>query len=303
MRSIRRTLAIAALPLLAAFQPAQPVEWTQDGYPRWSDAQMALPALPAPPPGATVIDMNLNGYVFGIKLIDADYDGWAGPRGADGTGDYALRSDLSTAGLGALLRKLRVWAVTTGTWDAAGLHPRTHLQQNRDKKRRRVEMLYDYGADTVAVSVIPPNGSQGVPPASPAERFSAEDTLSGLFSVVVRRALMGVGACEGTIPVFDSKQHYNLRLVDRGARKDWKKDGLRVPARDCDIYYEPVSGFDPEDLPDADEAATPVKVVLAEIGGLDVPVRFSYKLSGFKAVIKVDELRLQTPDGRVIDID
>ena len=294
---IRSALAGAALLCAGAFTPATPQGYDKNGYPVWTEAQMALPALPAAPEGAVELDVNLNGYVLGLKMIDADYDGWVGPD------TYALRSDLSTAGLGALLKKLRIWAVTYGRVDANGLHPEMQLQQNRDKKRRRVEMDYDYPARKVEVSVIPPNGSQGVPPASGPERFAAEDTLTALLHIMARRSLWGEAPCQGAVPVFDSKQHYRLRLADRGIIDDRKMGDYRGPIRRCDIYYEPVSGFDPEDLPDSEEGATPVKVWMGDIGGYDIPLKFSYKISGFKATIKVDELDMRLPDGRVISMD
>jgi hypothetical protein len=109
-------------------------------------------------------------------------------------------------------------------------------------------------------------------------------------------------ACSGVVPVFDSKQRYNLRLADRGVERD-KIGDYRGMVRRCDIYYEPVSGFDPEDLPDADEQSTPIKVWMGDIGGYDIPLKFSYKISGFKAVIKVDELAMRLPDGSLIEMD
>ena len=289
--SARLAIIACAATLLAGFSPAQPQGWTERGYPVWTEAEMALPDLPPAPPDALHITANLDGKVLGLKMIDADYSGWVGTR------TYALRSDMATSGLGALLKKLRIWAVTEGRWDANGFHPVRHTQQNRNKKRRRVEMLY--GADAVEVSVIPPNGSLGVPPASPAERFGADDTLTALLKIMTRRALMGEATCAGAVAVFDSKQRYDLRLVDRGAEPG-KLGDYRGAVRRCDIYYEPVSGFDPEDLPDADEAASPVKVWFADVAGVDVPMKFSYKISGFKAVIKVDDLRISWPDGREV---
>jgi|GEM_PF-959593 len=276
--------------------PTQPLGYDEKGYPVWTEAQMALPELPPAALGATELDVRLKGYVFGLKMISADYDGWIGAE------RYALRSNLKTSGLGALLKKLRIWAVTEGRLDANGLYPETHVQQNRDKKRRRVEMAYDYSVDKVDVSVIPPNGSQGVPPASPTERFRADDTLSSLLSIMVQRSAHGKAACSGVVPVFDSKQHYNLRLSDRGVERD-KIGDYRGMVRRCDIYYEPVSGFDPEDLPDVEEQSTPIKVWMGDIGGYDIPLKFSYKISGFKAVIKVDELTMRLPDGALIEMD
>jgi len=86
--------------------------------------------------------------------------------------------------------------------------------------------------------------------------------------------------CSGGVRVFDSKQHYNLRME-----------------RACQVYYEPISGFDPEDLPDAEEGGTPIKIYMKEFPelGLYVPVRFTYKISSIKAVIKLDGMTIKTP--------
>ena len=277
--------------------PTQPVGTDEDGFPVWADGLLAPAPLPPAPVDATRIDARLKGYVLGFKVIDARYDGWIG---AD---SYAVRARLGTAGLGALLRKLDVWAVTEGRWDANGLHPTYHLQQNTDKKRRRVEMRYDYGARSVDVSVIPPNGSQGVPPASAPERFGADDTVSTFLNLMVRRPLLGLPTCGGAVEVFDSKQRYNLRLAERDFDADGKSGGYRGPLRECEVFYEPVSGFDPEDLPDAEEGSTPVRMRVGELDGFDVPLRFSYRISGFRAVIKTDRITLTRPDGTVVELD
>ena len=60
----------------------------------------------------------------------------------------------------------------------------------------------------------------------------------------------------------------------------------------CHVFYEPINGFDPEDLPNAEEANTPVNVYFWERPdlGMSIPVRFTYRISVIKAVIKLDEM-------------
>jgi hypothetical protein len=62
----------------------------------------------SPAPGETAFDFKLKGYVFGIKMINARY------KGQFDSQNYMAYSDLKTAGLGALLKKLRIWAITEG---------------------------------------------------------------------------------------------------------------------------------------------------------------------------------------------
>ena len=247
-------------------------------------------AVPPAPAGATQFAFSMKGYVFGFRVVRASYVGYAGER------DYAAYADVRTSGLGALLKKMEIWAVSRGRVAGDGtLRPAFHVQQNTDKKNRRVEM--NYGSDAVAVDIRPRLGSQGVPPATPAERFAALDTVSALLHMTRR----GDEVCSGSVPVFDSKQRYNLRLSPVGEARV-KYLGDKQPATHCHIYYEPIAGYDPEDLPSAEEESTPVDVYFRYYPEVDmhVPVRFAYKVSGFTAVVKMSDLVFVTPGGDTV---
>lgn len=246
--------------------------------------------LPAPGPDATQIRMEMKGYVFGFRVIKSDlittFDGK----------NYAAYTDAKSSGLAALLKKMEIWAVTKGSYDEMGLRPDWHVQQNTDKKNRRVEMNYDRTAGAVDVAIVPPLGSQGVPPATPRERFTANDTISGIMQLMMMGTKMNGELCEGRVPFFDSKQHYNLRL-ERVGTKRVKFDGDKEEAIHCRAYYEPIAGYDAEDLPNEEEASTPINVYFKfyEEAGVHVPVRFTYKVSGFTAVVKVDDIEIVSP--------
>ena len=101
--------------------------------------------------------------------------------------------------------------------------------------------------------------------------------------------------CSGGVRVFDSKQHYNLRMVQDGTKR-LKHEGKKIETIRCLVYYEPISGFDPEDLPNTEEGGTPIKIYLKKYPeiGLYVPVRFTYKISSITAVIKLDEMQIKS---------
>ncbi len=233
----------------------------------------------------TTVKVNLKGYVFGFRVMKANVSGEITEN------SYSMRADLFTSGLGALLKKFQIWATTTGTIDENGLNPVYHVQQNLNKKNRRVEM--NYKADTVDISIVPKLGSQGKPPATKAQRFESDDTLSALLNMMMRGFRFTDEPCVGTIEVFDSKQHYLLRM-ERIGNKYIKQKGFKGHTIGCSVYYVPVSGFDPEDLPSQEEASTPVKIYLAKFdeAGLYIPVRMSYKISIFKAVIKTRNIEI-----------
>ena len=241
--------------------------------------------LPAPDADTTQIRMKLKGYVFGFRVIRSDLI-----TQFDDT-DYVAYTDAKSSGLAALLKKMEIWAVTRGTYDDSGLRPDWHVQQNTDKKNRRVEMNYDHNAAVVDVAIVPPLGSQGVPPATPQDRYASNDTISGILHLMMMGTKIDGELCTGRVPFFDSKQHYNLRL-ERVGTKRVKFDCDKEETIHCRAYYEPIAGYDPEDLPSEEEAATPINVYFKyyEEAGVHVPVRFTYKISGFKATVKVDDI-------------
>jgi len=253
-------------------------------------------SVPAPDAQATEFDFKLKGYIFGLRMIKANYTGWFNDN------SYAVYTDVKTSGLGALLKKLEIWAVTTGNYTKSGLTPDFHIQQNMDKKNRRVEMNYDNGLRKIDVAIEPPLGSQGIPAATPEERYNADDTISAVLNLMMRGQKIDGPVCSSGVRVFDSKQHYNLRM-ERAGTKRVKFNGKKVETIRCQVYYEPISGFDPEDLPNVEEGSTPIKIYMKEFPelGLYVPVRFTYKISSIKAVIKLDKMMVKTP-GKLAEV-
>ena len=251
--------------------------------------------LPQPPENATQFRFKMKGYVFGLRMIKSNYVGYVSDT------DYAAYADIKTSGLGALLKKLEIWAVSKGTIKDNALHPDFHVQQNQDKKNRRVEMNYDNTNRSINVNIAPPLGSQGIPPASPEERFAADDTISAVLSLMMRGHRLENEFCTGTVKVFDSKQHYGLRM-ERAGTKTRKLNGKKIETLKCNIYYEPINGFDPEDLPNTEEGTTPVSTYFLSKPdiGFYVPVRFSYKISSIKAVIKLTNWEILSPPAATI---
>lgn len=247
--------------------------------------RVEVSSAPAQSKEVTEVEVFLKGYVFGLRIAKVKYK-----TGFTDNEYYSLAS-LKTSGLGAFLKKWAIWSISTGRFNGMDILPATHIQQNLNKKNRRVEM--SYGADKVDISIVPPLGSQGVPPASPKERFESDDTLSVLLKLTMGGFKTSEKVCDGTVPVFDSKQHYNLRM-ERDGEKYIKQKGFKGDTIRCKIYYEAVSGYDPEDLPSDEEAATPVTVYLSrnDDAGIYIPVKMVYKISGFSAVIKTRDIKI-----------
>ena len=113
--------------------------------------------------GTTIVDIKLKGYVFGFRVMEADYNTLYTDT------SYMSQAMLRTSGLGAFLKKFKIWALSTGEFIDKDLRPSAHIQQNLNTQHRRVQMTY--GVDKVDVEIVPPLGSQGMPPANAQERF------------------------------------------------------------------------------------------------------------------------------------
>ncbi len=256
------------------------------------DARNPDPAYTAPlnpAEGETTFEFRLSGYVFGLKVVSAKY------RGIIGEDSYNIYSDMKTSGLAAMLKKQQLWSYTEGFWDEDDIRPVNHIQQNMNKKSRRVEVFYNYKRSRIRQSVSPRFGSMGQPPATPEQAFNSDDANSAMLKILMAGFRMDEEVCNESIPVYDGKQHYEMKISRHGT-KEQKFDGQKYQALECHVYFEPVSGFDPEDLPDTDEKSKPVKVYLIPRPeyNLYMPVKFTYKVGGFSAKVKVKEATFKT---------
>lgn len=267
-------LGLAAAGFLFTPGTAQEADW------RLPEGHMVAPINPGK--GETAFDIKLKGYVFGIKLMDARFKGNVGKR------DYSVYSDMKTSGIAALVKKQRLWSWTIGRYNKTDMRPMQHIQQNMNKKSRRIREIFNYKEEKLILKTHPPHGSMGKPPATEEQRFWSDDVNSALLKIVMMEHRVDGEVCEGTIPVFDGKQHYNL-LFKKVSEQPVKFDGRQYPGVKCHAWVDPVSGFDPEDLPSAEEKAKPVTFYMInrpEFGAY-MPVKFTYKISGFSATVKV----------------
>lgn len=200
-------------------------------------------------------------------------------------GRYAARSSVEAAGLAALFTDFEIHAEVEGALsDADQAVPERygHIERTGDKVRS-VEVSF---ADRFAVSdVEPPFGSWGVPPASEADRTGVVDPMTAFFQLSHDLAARtGADGCEGALPVFDGKARYNLNLENAG-RRQVRTRAWRGEAVVCHAYYEPISGYDPEDYPSESELRHPLTLWLAPIGdgAYYLPVRI-YTRAGFGGV-------------------
>jgi len=272
MTRFRPLLALAAAALLAA--PAA----ADDDAASAATVSMALP---------DTVSARYSGYLLGLKVlnteIEARFDG-------DGYDSEAL---FKTAGVLRWFNEAEIEAEVEGAMDRSFPKPRDYWHVNgASSKDRRIEI--DFTGDDVVSTVTPRFGSMGQPPATREERLEAVDGLSAILELALNAGRWPDRPCGYGAKVFDGKQRYDLRVVHKEDRQARLK-GYRGPVIACYVYYVPVSGFDPEDLPDEEMKATPLEIWFADTPRLGVymPVRFSLKLDFGTAVLEARELEVR----------
>jgi len=213
---------------------------------------------------------------------------------------YAAQSRVTAVGLAALFTDFDIRSEVRGRPGEGPLRY-AHVERTGDKVR---SVSVDFGTGVAQAVAEPPFGSLGQPPASAEERTGVIDPMTAFFELSRLVAANGEAGCVGRLSVFDGKQRYDLRLEDGGAERI-RTRAWRGEARLCRAWYEPVSGYDPEDYPSESELRHPLEVWLAEFpeAGVHLPVRI-FTRAGFGGItIEASELAIRSappavdPDG------
>ena len=263
MRSLRVVIVLAISAMIASYAELGAAE-TGDG------------SRPAAAPGTTMISARYDGWVLVFKVGEIELNARFGGEA------YEADSSVTAAGLAALFTDFDIRAEVEGRLDADRAAPAryAHVERTGDKVRA-VDVSF---AGEVAVSdVEPPFGSLGVPPASDSDRTGVIDPMSAFFELSETLTSNGTG-CTGQIPVFDGKARYNLNLEPAG-REHVRTRAWRGEALVCHAFYEPISGYDPEDYPSERETRLPLEIWLAPFndGAFHLPVRLHTR-AGFGGV-------------------
>jgi len=237
--------------------------------------------------GARMITARYSSSVLVFRVGDISLSAQIDP------GHYAANTVVEAAGLAALFTDFDIHADVEGLRTAVSVAPLryTHVERT-GSKIRAVDIAFENRI--ASAQATPPFGSLGVPPATPAQLEGVIDPISAIFLLSQAR-VGGEGAvCSGSLPVFDGKARYNLRL-EAGESRNIRTPAWRGEALLCHAWYEPIAGYDPEDYPTPAELRYPLDIWLAHFPehGFYLPVRLHTR-AGFGGVtIQVAELDIR----------
>tara|TARA_R110002051_G_scaffold259449_5_gene319210 strand:- start:292754 stop:293566 length:813 start_codon:yes stop_codon:yes gene_type:complete len=186
---------------------------------------------------------------------------------------YRAETTIRAAGLAALFADIDIQADVSGLLGPGGAAPERYgLVNTTPSKSRSVEMRFPEGV--AVATATPPFGSLGDPPASEIDRTQVLDPMTAFF--ILSGLVPGIAEanCSGSLPVFDGKQRYEIRLRAAGTQRI-RTEAWSGEARICEAWYFPVSGYDPEDYPTEREMRYPLLIWLATFADnqIQIPVR------------------------------
>lgn len=186
---------------------------------------------------------------------------------------YQAAARFTAAGLAALFTDADIEAGVSGYRDGAQLQPYRYSHLNHASSKNRVVGI-DFPEGVAMPDVNPPFGNMGEPAASDADRAGARDPISTLLAMGLGAVSSGSSRCDGRLPVFDGRARYNLRFED-GGHKQVRTRAWSGEALICHAYYEPISGYEADEFPTAEDIAQPIDFWLAPVNGGEfyVPVR------------------------------
>lgn len=191
-------------------------------------------AVMGAPARAETYRLNYEAAVLGVVVLGtASYEVTASPS------RYGVRANLRTSGLARLFDQTEITATSIGAVSGAAINwTRYDISHAYSRKFRRIQL--NRGAGGVTAEVSPRYGDLGAPPATAAQQSASFDPLTGVF--VLGRQIGAARACQGSVQVFDGRQHYRLSVAPIG-QGNFNGGGYTGPALNCRFRYEAVAGF------------------------------------------------------------
>ncbi|MGE0742027.1 MAG: DUF3108 domain-containing protein [Hyphomonadaceae bacterium] len=219
----------------------------------------------AAPARAETYRLNYEAAVLGVVVLGtASYEITATPS------RYAVRANLRTSGLARLFDQTEISATSTGSVSGGAITwSQYDISHSYSSKFRRIQMTR--GSNGVNAEINPSYGNMGSPAASTAQQRGSYDPLTALFAL--GRQIGVSRSCQGSVLVFDGRQHYRLAVSAR-SQGTFNGGGYNGPALSCNFRYEPIAGFsdsfDRSNIPTAE-----AWFALPEQPGFAAPLRFT----------------------------
>lgn len=161
-------------------------------------------------------------------------------------GNYSLGGSAKTYGASRLFSKAKGQSRSSGLYQEGKITPLIHTLQYKSKKKvGSLNMKFDQTGVQSSVSVPVVRYKPGTVELLPAHLQSVLDPVSTmLVPVRADQVNNGQAVCNRTLPIYDGKNRFNLKMRYKGKRKVVTK-GFKGMSFVCSARYVPVAGHRP----------------------------------------------------------
>ncbi|MET0547546.1 MAG: DUF3108 domain-containing protein [Caulobacterales bacterium] len=217
------------------------------------------------PPGTRQVTTSYEGSWNGFATLDIAVAATITPKA------YAVVANLTPEGLTELTSHLRksttYQARSSGEMTPSGATP-VYYFHHGGKRGREVELKFS--PKGVVTKAKPVFGNFGDPPASPAQKREAMDSLTAAITMATANS---DNVCSRTLKIFDGKARYNLTLTPAGSQKI-STPGYKGATLKCHAQYTRVAGYDRPKKNEKPLVEKPFTIWFAPApNGLQIPAR------------------------------
>lgn len=190
----------------------------------------------------------------------------------------------------------------SGALDAAGIRPSAFQMSYKTKKKVTSVKLGFTGPGVTSIALVPQR------PPSPEVIKLKPENLQNVFDPMA--AMIAVSdakpadACNRTLPVFDGKVRYDLRLSFKGHEqvKGRNPSGQPKELVVCRVKYVPIAGHKPKDFEDPWIDYNNIEIALRAVPkvGIYVPYRVTVPSSLGNAVMTADTINITAANNQQI---
>lgn len=258
----------------------------------------AFPPLPLARPGSTAptplpeaprqkveaqFTIYLGGFLFAVGNFTADF--------TDDT--YRLNTLLTTAGLPRAFYEAEFRLSSEGRLESGRVRPDRYVSNSREKSSAR-KITLDYDSDAMPhMTAVPPYEPGDLVDVAPYQQIGTQDPVSAALVPVAGEA----SPCDRTIPVFDGRRRYDLKLTYDSEKKMTPR-GLSSPRKVivCNVRYVPVAPIEKRKFTEMLSRNDSIKVWFAPFDGgrVYLPVRLQLRTPLGGAVMELTHLSEST---------
>jgi hypothetical protein len=159
---------------------------------------------------------------------------------------YSATMSGGTSGLVKLFAGGQGVSTVRGTWSAGQSVASVYTSEIKTKRKTdRVDITVEAGKIKDFKVSPPVDDEDDRVPITEAEMRGVTDPLTGSMIHVPAGELLSPGACKRTLPLFDGRYRYNLKLAFKRMETVKASKGYAGPVVVCSVIFAPVAGFVP----------------------------------------------------------